>query len=245
MRRQAQVREQLDRSRARLDGLGRAYARFQAPLEEPVQWTLTAGFPIVAIAASAGGVAALLELVRRLPDDLPAAIVVALHRGSHGPSLLIDLLRRASRLPVEEAENGMRLRAGTITLPPVGSHITIESGARVVLEPRRAGDLVCPSADRLFMSIAASGSDRHIAVVLTGYGTDGSFGTRAIGATGGTVIIEDEATAAFPDMPATARQLGHVDFMLPLEHIPFAISQLSRAPVDLGGGESDRGPTKG
>ena len=92
-----------------------------------------------------------------------------------------------------------------------------------------------PSADRLFTSIAASGDARHIAVVLTGFGADGSFGTRAIRAMGGTVIAEDESTAAFPDMPGAARQLGHVDFMLPLEHIAFAISQLCRVPDDWGG----------
>ena len=83
-----------------------------------------------------------------------------------------------------------------------------------------------PSADLLFESVAASFKERAIAVVLSGTGSDGSMGVRAIKKMGGTVIVQDEKTSEFFGMPGAAMQTGCVDFILPLEEIPSALVTL-------------------
>ena len=83
-----------------------------------------------------------------------------------------------------------------------------------------------PSADLLFESVAASYKDRSIAVVLSGTGSDGTMGVRAIKKMGGTVIAQDEKTAEFSGMPEAAIRTGSVDFVLPLEEIPAALVTL-------------------
>src|SRR5262245_60175376 len=172
----------------------------------PLLWTAPASAPIVAIAASAGGIQALSCILGGLPEDFPGIVVVALHRSSGVRSRLTDILSRVSRLPIVDArENGM-LEPSTIVIPPPGFHILIESGGRIRLQLRDR-EPVCPSADLLFGSIGASGSARHLGVILTGSGIDGAMGSRALGAVGAMVIAQDEHSAEFPQMPRAAREI--------------------------------------
>jgi two-component system chemotaxis response regulator CheB len=85
---------------------------------------------------------------------------------------------------------------------------------------------VRPSADLLFESVAASYKERAIAVVLSGTGSDGSMGVKAIKKMGGTVIVQDEKSSQFFGMPGAALQTGSVDFILPLDEIPSALLTL-------------------
>jgi two-component system, chemotaxis family, protein-glutamate methylesterase/glutaminase len=85
---------------------------------------------------------------------------------------------------------------------------------------------VRPSADLLFESVAASYKERAIAVVLSGTGSDGSMGVKAIKKMGGTVIVQDEKSSEFFGMPGAALQTGSVDFILPLDEIPSALLTL-------------------
>src|SRR5262249_22564272 len=116
-------------------------------------WEDAAPSPIVVIAASAGGIEAILQMSAELPEDFPGALVVALHRGRGSSSRLLDVLNRVSRLRVVEACIGGILEPSTIVLSPVGAHVLIGSGGRIHLEARTA-KLVCPSADRLLASVA-------------------------------------------------------------------------------------------
>jgi len=183
-------------------------------------------FDIVALAASAGGLRALSQVLAALPADFPAAIVVVQHLDPRHRSLMADILSRRTSLQVKEAKEGTRLSPGSAYIAPPNRHLLVNSDSTLSLSQSELVHFVRPSADLLFESVAASYKDRSIAVVLSGTGSDGSMGVKAIKKMGGTVIVQDEKTAEFFGMPGAAVQTGSVDFILPLDEIPSALVTL-------------------
>ena len=183
-------------------------------------------FEIVALAASAGGLAALSAVLSALPADFPAALVVVQHLDPRHRSLMADILDRRTPLTVKQAEEGDHLSSGNVYIAPPDRHLLVNPDGTLSLSQSKLVHFVRPSADLLFESTAASYKDRAIAVVLTGTGSDGSLGVKAIKETGGTVIVQDEKTSEFSGMPSAATQTGQVDFVLSLEEIPLALMTL-------------------
>jgi two-component system chemotaxis response regulator CheB len=183
-------------------------------------------FDIIALAASAGGLKALSQVLTALPADFPASIVVVQHLDPRHRSLMADILSRRTALQVKQAEEGNRLTAGTAYIAPPNRHLLVNPDSTLSLSQSELVHFVRPSADLLFESVAASYKDRAVAVVLSGTGSDGSMGVRAIKKMGGTVIVQDEKTAEFFGMPGAAMQTGCVDFILPLDEIPSALVTL-------------------
>ncbi len=184
-------------------------------------------FEIVAMAASAGGLSALQEVLSGLPSDFPAPIVVVQHLDPRHHSLLADILNKRIKLAVKEVEDGEKLEPGTVYTAKPDRHLLVSPHGTVSLTQSELVHFVRPSADLLFESVAASYKERAIAVVLTGNGSDGSMGVKAIKTTGGTVIAQDEATSEFYGMPAAANATGLVDFVLPLEDISAALMTMT------------------
>jgi two-component system chemotaxis response regulator CheB len=185
-----------------------------------------AAFEVVAMAASAGGLSALGQVLAALPADFPAAIVVVQHLDPRHRSLMADILSRRTSLDVREARENDGLRPATVFIAPPNRHLLVNTDGTLSLSQSELVHFVRPSADLLFESVAASYKDRAIAVVLTGTGSDGNMGVRAIKKMGGTVIAQDEKTSEFFGMPGAAIQTGHVDFILPLAEIPPALVSL-------------------
>lgn len=185
-------------------------------------------FDILALAASAGGLKALGYVLGRLPADFPAAIVVVQHLDRSHRSLMAEILGRLTKLAVVEAREGDRARPGTAYIAPPDRHMLVNPGGGVTLTQTELVHFLRPSADLLFESVAASYKERALAVVLSGTGSDGSMGVRAIKKMGGTVVAQDEKSAEFSGMPAAAAQTGCVDLVLPLEEIPGALLGLVR-----------------
>ncbi|MCW9683169.1 chemotaxis protein CheB [Dolichospermum planctonicum UHCC 0167] len=183
-------------------------------------------FDIVAVAASAGGLTALIEVLTDLPADFKAAIVVVQHLDPRHPSLMAEILSRRTVLKVIQAKEGDKLTPGTVYIAPPNNHLLVNGDGKVSLSQSEMVHFLRPSADLLFESVAASYQERAIAVVLTGTGTDGSMGVEAIKKMGGTVIVEDAKTAEFSGMPAAAIKTGNVDFILPLAEISLALRTL-------------------
>ncbi len=183
-------------------------------------------FEVVAIAASAGGLRAISQILGALPATFPAAIVVVQHLDPRHRSLMADILSRRTALHVEEAKEGALLVPGTAYIAPPNRHLLVNPDATLSLSQTELVHFVRPSADLLFESVAASYKDRVIAVVLSGTGSDGSMGVKAIRKMGGTVIVQDEHSAEFYGMPAAAMQTGCVDFVLPLDEIASALATL-------------------
>ncbi len=186
----------------------------------------TPAYEIVAVAASAGGLAALSELLAPLPADFAAALVIVQHLDPRHRSLLADILSRRTSLKVKQAEEGEALQPATVYIAPPAHHLLITGSGTVSLTQSELVHFVRPSADLLFESVAASYKERAIAVVLTGTGSDGSMGVTAIKKTGGTVIVQDQASSEFFGMPGAAIQTGSADFILPLHEIAAALITL-------------------
>ncbi|MGH2795478.1 MAG: chemotaxis protein CheB [Actinomycetota bacterium] len=188
----------------------------------------SSGFDIVAIAASAGGLKALGTVLGGLPSGFPAPVIVIQHLDPRHRSLMADILSRRTALTVKQAEIGDVVATGTVYVAPPNNHLLVDSVGSLSLTQTELVHFVRPSADLLFESVAAGYKDRAIAVVLTGTGSDGSMGVRAIKKMGGTVIAQDEA-AEFFGMPSAAIDTGNVDFVLPLDEIAPAIVKLIQA----------------
>ena len=167
---------------------------------------------IVVIGASAGGLEALQELASRLPSDANAAYVVAQHLPPAHPSQLVDLLQRKCELRVLCASDGTVLEAGVILVIPPGWDASIDQQAiRLHAPQRRFGP--SPSLDQLFDALATHWGERGVAVVLSGTGSDGALGMRAVGAAGGLTLVQTPESARFEGMPRSAIALGGADWI--------------------------------
>ena len=185
-----------------------------------------AAFHIVALAASAGGLAALAAVLSGLPDDFPAALVIVQHLDPRHRSLMADILSRRTKLKVKQATEGDRVSPGIVYIAPPDRHLLVNPDGSLSLSQSELVHFVRPSADLLFESVAASYKGRAIAVVLTGTGCDGAMGVQAIKKMGGTVIVQDEKTSEFSGMPSAAIRTGQSDFILPLGEIAAALTTL-------------------
>jgi hypothetical protein len=136
---------------------------------------------------------------------------------------LAAVLHRSATLPVQDATPGERLQPGRILLAPADHHLLVEPDGRVALSTAARVQLVRPAADVLFASVAPVFTTRVIAVVLTGWGSDGTQGIQRVKHWGGTVIAQDEASSEVFEMPRSAIATGAVNCILSLEAIAPAL----------------------
>jgi two-component system chemotaxis response regulator CheB len=192
------------------------------------------------MAASAGGLNALTRVLGALPKDFAAALAVVQHLDPRHRRLMAEILGRHCALPVREARHADRLVSGIVYIAPPDHHLLVNSDGTVSLTHSELVHFVRPSADLLFESAAASYGERLIAVVLSGMGTDGALGLRAVKEMGGRVIVQ--TGAEFAGMPDAAIQTGHVDVVAHLDEIaPTLLGLLSNSkapPCSPGGKQS-------
>ena len=186
------------------------------------------GFEIAALAASAGGLNALSQVLSRLPAEFPVPLLVVQHLDRRHRSLMAELLGRRTAMRVKEAEHGEAVRAGTAYVAPPDHHLLIDSAGTLNLTHTELVHFLRPSADLLFESMAASYRERAIAVVLSGSGSDGAMGVKAVKKMGGTVIVQDPERCDCPGMPRAAERTGVADYSLSLEEIADALQKLTR-----------------
>lgn len=176
--------------------------------------------PIVALVCSAGGLEALLAILQRWPEDLPAAVIVLQHHLPNQPSRLPALLAARCAMPVSAAVHGSELRAGYAIVVPPGTHALVTIDNHVALIPSDGPPPYRPSADLLLTSLALVAGPRTIAVILSGSGKDGATGATALHQFGGTVIAADEASSSHFQMPAAAIMRDEaVDYVMDVDEI--------------------------
>ena len=180
---------------------------------------------VIVIGASAGGVEALVRLVRRLPPDLDAVVYVVLHVASSGTSVLSSILDRAGPLPAYAAVDGEPVESGRIVVAPPNRHLLVgRTGVRLGQGPRENGHR--PAIDPLFRTAAKAFGPRVIGVILSGALDDGTLGLSAIKEAGGLAVVQDPDDALAPSMPQSALRAVDVDFVVPADGIPGLLAQL-------------------
>src|SRR5258706_745121 len=184
-------------------------------------------FPIVGIGASAGGFEAFGEMLNALPVDSGMAFVLIQHLDPTHESMLAPLLARKSTLPVTQVTDGMAIEAKHVYVIPPNAKMGIDDGLLKLVKRAAAGEKNMP-IDYFLQSLAAYCKDGAIGVILSGTATDGTFGLKAIKAEGGICFAQDEASAKYPGMPASAIAAGCVDFALPPRKIAAELTRIAR-----------------
>lgn len=179
------------------------------------------GFPIVGIGASAGGVAAFESFFSTMPaDNHPGmAFVLVQHLSRDHKSILSELIRRYTKMKVFEVEDGMAVQPNCAYIIPPNHDMAIANGVLQLLEPTVTRGIRLP-IDFFFRSLAQDQHERAVCIVLSGTGSDGALGVRAVKGEGGMVMVQAPETTEHDGMPRSAIATGMVDFVLPPHEMP-------------------------
>jgi len=196
-------------------------------LDQPAK--TDAPFPVVGIAASAGGLEAFRELLRHLPIDTGMAFVLIQHLSPDHESLLSEILGRVTTMPVHQVRDRMMVEPNEIYVIPPNTQMALVEGM-LHLAPRQKDHGKYMPGDIFFESLAIDRGTKAIAVVLSGSDGDGSMGLKAVKVVGGVTFAQSHQTAAFDSMPHNAIATGNVDFVLSPKAIAKELVRLSRSP---------------
>ena len=183
-------------------------------------------FPVVVLAASTGGPATVMRIAPGFTADFPAAVILVQHMPAAFTTQYAAQLAEFTEIRVKEAEANESLQPGTLYICPGGQHLRVAPTGRIQLDSttgRIEGYL--PNIDVTMESVAAFAGAMSIGVVLTGMGSDGARGSRAIKAAGGMVFAQDEASSVIFGMPDEAIKTGVVEQVLPIDDIYPAIEK--------------------
>jgi two-component system CheB/CheR fusion protein len=184
---------------------------------------------VVGVGASAGGLEALEQFFDEMPSDTGLAFVVIQHLSPDYKSLMVELLSKHTKMTVQRAENNLEVRANNVYLIPPRTTMTLRDG-RIQLakqDPERALHL---PIDIFFCALGKDQGEQAVGVVLSGTGSDGMQGVRAIKDAGGMVMVQQLEDAKFDGMPRSAVSTGLADFILPANEMPQALLQFVRNP---------------
>lgn len=187
----------------------------------------SAGFPVVGVGASAGGLDPITRLLHSVPSDTGMAFVIVLHLDPTHTSRLTDIIARTTTMPVSEVTNELRVEPNHVYVIPPGKNMIISKGVLQLL-PREPRGIQRP-VDVFLRALADDQRHLAIGVIFSGMGSDGTAGLQAIKAEGGITFAQNE-TAQYEGMPRSAIDSGGVDFILPPEGIAREIARIVRHP---------------
>ncbi len=188
-------------------------------------------FPIVGIGASAGGLEALELFLRNVPEKSGMAFVIVQHLDPTHKGIMVELLQRASPMPVAQVKDRMKIRRDCVYVIPPNRDLSILHGVLHLLDPSAPRGLRLP-IDFFFRSLADDLQDKSIGVILSGMGSDGTLGLRAMKEKAGVVFVQEPASAKFDGMPRSAIDAGLADVVAPVEELPGRIiAYLKHAPL--------------
>jgi len=206
------------------------------PSEEPMRSGSNA-IPIVGIGASAGGLEAFKQFLCAMPSDSGAALVLVQHLDPNHESMMADLLGKYTPMPVCQAEHGQRPQPNRVYLIPPNHYLELNGGLLNLCAPVKHRGMRLP-IDHFFRSLAEECRERAIGVILSGTGSDGTAGLKAIKAEGGMIMVESPKSAGYDGMPRAALNTGLVDFVRTVDELPEALVRYLRHPYVAEGEDS-------
>jgi two-component system chemotaxis response regulator CheB len=181
---------------------------------------------IVVIGTSAGGKSALIQLLRQLPADFPAPILIVQHVSPEGlANTLPESLNEHTKIKCVIASDGQSIKPGFAYIAPADHHLMVDE-TKLQLTKGAQENRARPAIDPLFRSAAIAYGNRTIAILLTGYLDDGTSGMIAVQRCGGQTIVQDPHDAAYPDMPLNALNQMHPDYCVPVAEMGAVLSVL-------------------
>ena len=180
-------------------------------------------FPVVGIGASAGGLEACRNLLDVLPADTGMAFILIQHLDPTHESMMVELLSAQTDMKVHQAAEGMPVEQNHLYIIPPGTYLSVGDGALHLIQPQARHGARLPF-DFLLNSLADEYGARAVCVVLSGTGSDGSAGLKAVNASGGYVVAQDPEEAGYDGMPRSAIATGLVDRVLAVAEIPAALA---------------------
>jgi two-component system CheB/CheR fusion protein len=185
-------------------------------------------FPVVAIGASAGGLEAMMELLKYLPADTGMAFIYVQHLSPDHKSMLTEILSKKTKMIVQEIDDMDKIQPDNLFVIPYNKGIEVTDG-HIKLIPRSETSAAI-TIDILFSTLAEAQKERVIGVVLSGSASDGTVGMKTIKQQGGLTFAQDD-TAKFNSMPHSAIAAGAVDFILSPKEIALELGRLSKHPL--------------
>lgn len=193
-------------------------------------------FPIVGIGASAGGLEALELFLRNVPENSGMAFVVIQHLDPSHKTMLTELLQRATGMKTVQAEDQMQVKPNCVYIIPPNKEMSILHGTLHLFAPVTPRGVRLP-IDFFFRSLAEDRREQSIGVILSGMGSDGTLGLKAIKGKAGVTLVQEPATAKFDSMPRSAISAGLADLVAPAEKLPGKIIDFLRHARSLFGSE--------
>jgi chemotaxis methyl-accepting protein methylase len=188
-------------------------------------------FPIVGIGASAGGLEALEQFLRHVPAGSGMAYVIIQHLDPTHKGIMPELLQRATGMKVSQVKDRTRVRPDCVYVIPPNRDMSLLHGVLHLLVPVAPRGLRLP-IDYFLRSLAQDQQERSVAVILSGMGSDGTLGLRAIKEKAGLALVQEPATAKFDSMPRSAIDAGLADIVAPVDELPEKIiAYLQRTPL--------------
>jgi two-component system, chemotaxis family, CheB/CheR fusion protein len=184
---------------------------------------------VAGIGASAGGLEALQDFFKAMPMDTGLAFVVIQHLSPDFKSMMDELLARCTRLEIHLATDGLAIRPNTIYLIPPRKNLSVFHD-KLFLEDQSPKKGLNLPVDIFFRSLAAEKGRHAIGIILSGTGSDGTLGARAIKEAGGMLMVQDEQSAKFDGMPRSVIATGLVDYVLPPEQMPGELVKYTKHP---------------
>ena len=188
-------------------------------------------FPVVGIGASAGGLEALEHFLARVPKSSGMAFVIVQHLDPTRKGIMPELLQRTTSMRVIQVKDRTKVEPDRVYVIPPNKDMSILHGVLHLLEPVSPRGLRLP-IDFFLRSLAQDQQEHSIGVILSGMGSDGTLGLRAIKEKAGVVLVQDPATAKFDGMPRSAIDSGLADIVAPVDELPAKIlAYLKRTPL--------------
>jgi two-component system CheB/CheR fusion protein len=190
-------------------------------------------FPVVGIGASAGGLDAIEKFFSNMPSDSGMAYVIIMHFDPTSKSVMVEILRRYTKMEVHQAEDGMKINPNSVYIIPPNKDMAILHGTLQLLEPTVSRGIRHP-IDFFFRSLSEDCKEKAICIILSGTGTEGTLGLKAIKGEGGMVMVQEVTSAAYNGMPASAIATGFADYILPPEKMPEQLLNFVHQPYMKG-----------